>query len=57
MNLPRLTLTDAEHERVTRLRNNVNLWLAYLMLVAIGAAGAMVVISWAIRIAIRLLPR
>ena len=39
MNLPRLTLTDAEHDRMNRFRNHVGLAVGYGMIALLGLAG------------------
>lgn len=46
----RLTLTNIEHERMNRFRNNVNLWLGYAIILLLGFAGLMLFVGLAIRL-------
>ena len=47
----RLTLTDAEHDRMNRFRNNVSVWMGYGMILLLGCAGLMLFLGLAVRAA------
>lgn len=56
MNMPRLTLTDEEHDRMNRFRNHVGLWVGYGMILLLAASGLMVFAGIAIRAAMWMVP-
>ena len=49
MKLPRMTLTEAEHDRMNRFRNHVGLWTGYAIILLLAAAALMTVAAFAIR--------